>query len=182
MGSDADTAAGILRMYVLGMWAACAYQIVSRTFYSMKDQKTPLRISCWMSGLYIVLVSTLIFVPGIGELAFGLTTTITFSANVLLQLYILRRRLGPLGGRKVLASAGRSALCCAAMAVVVLALQWLVSPWGNLAIVLVCVPAGGAAFFVAARLLRVPELNELLGAMKSRKEKKVADTPPETGA
>lgn len=180
-GADADTAANILRMYVLGMWAACAYQIVSRTFYSMKDQKTPLRISCWMSGLYMVLVSTLIFIPGIRELAFGLTMTVTFSCNVLIQLYILRKRLGPIGGKKVLLSAARSAVCCTVMAAAVLGVEWLVAPWGNLAIVIICVPVGGAVFFLAARLMRIPELNELLGAMKSRKANKSADASAPAG-
>ena len=178
--ADVAQSAGILRMYVLGMWALCSYQILVRCFYALKDMITPLKISCVLAAVDLVLVATLIWVPGLGARAFGLATTITFSVNAIVLVFLLRRRLGRLGGRKLAASVARSVLACAAMAGAILVLKWvlgqLVHEEGqrNWVIVGACVPAGAAVFFAAAWALRCPELKELLGARAARS----AGSPP----
>jgi putative peptidoglycan lipid II flippase len=163
---DAARAADILRMYVLGMWAFCGYQVVTRAFYALKDPKTPMKVSCAMAGLYMLVVLTLVWVPGLGPRAFGLAAALTFSLNVLLLAVILRRRLGRLGGRKLAVSAARSAVACAAMAGAVLGLKRLLAGQANWLVVAACVPAGAGVFLGAARLLRCPELAELRGRAK----------------
>ena len=48
----------------------------------------------------------------------------TFSVNVMVLLYILHRRIGKFGGRRIVLSAVRSLACATAMAVV---LMWLLA-------------------------------------------------------
>ncbi len=164
--ADAAHSAFILRMYVLGLWAFCTHQIILRAFYSLKDPITPLKVSCVMAGLYMVLVSVLIWVPQVGAGAFGLTAAVTFSLNVLVLALLLRKRIGRIGGRKLLASTLRSLVSCAVMAGVVLLLRRGLGGCSNGLVVAVCVPAGAAAFVATAWLLRAPELGELLGAVR----------------
>jgi putative peptidoglycan lipid II flippase len=168
---DTRQAAFILRMYVLGMWAFCTYQILVRAYYSVKDTVTPLKVSCSLMGLELVMVASLVWVPWLGAGAFGLTTATVFSVNAGVLAIKLRKRLGRFGGRKLLKSVARSVVACAVMAGVILALQHVLAGQRSWVIVGACVPAGAAAFLAAARALRSPELGELFGAMKRRRQR-----------
>ncbi|MGA2265988.1 MAG: murein biosynthesis integral membrane protein MurJ [Phycisphaerae bacterium] len=179
MRADADQSAFILQMYVLGLWAYCTYQIVLRAFYSLKDPTTPLKVSCVMAVVYMASVSVLIWVPRIGAGAFGLTAAGTFSLNVVLMTVLLRKRIGRIGGRKLLASTLRSLACCAVMAAVVLALRYVLAGRSNGLVVAACVPAGAAAFLATAWAMKAPELGELLGAVR---RPPAADTGPTGGS
>lgn len=175
--ADAALSAFVLRMYCLGMWAYCTYQILARAFYAMKDTRTPLKVSCVMAALHLLLVAGLVWVPALGPGSFGVATAGVFSLNVLILAYLLRRRLGRLGGRHFAASAARTLAACAVMTGVIYAMRWQfdrmgASDWLDVA---ACVPAGGAAFILTAWLLRAPELGELWGAARSKLKGKKAD-------
>ncbi len=159
--SDAAQVAFILRMYVLGMVAYCTYQIFTRAFYALKDVRTPLLVSCLLVVPNVAMVAGLIWLPALGAGAFGVATTVTFTANVLVQAALLRRRLGRFGGRRLLLSLARSAVACAVMGGAISLLQWALAGRGDWLVVGVCVPAGAAVFFAAAAVLRAPELGEL---------------------
>jgi putative peptidoglycan lipid II flippase len=150
-------------MYVLGMWAYCSYQILTRAFYACKDTKTPLKVSCILAVVNLMLLLAFIWVPDIGPGSFGLSTSITFAANVIILAYILRRRLGLLGGRKIAVSFARTVVACVVMAAAVYLLRFLMKDTNNLLVLAVCVPAGAAMFVLTAWLLKAPELKELIG-------------------
>jgi len=161
--ADSMQAAFVLKTYVLGMWAYCSYQILARAFYACKDTKTPLKVSCILSVVNLVLFLTLVFIPGIGIAAFGLSTSITFSLNAVILILILRKRLGLLGGRKIAASLARTLISCAVMAAVVYLLRFYMRDMNYLLVLLVCVPAGAISFIGSAVLLKAPEIKELMG-------------------
>jgi putative peptidoglycan lipid II flippase len=162
---DAMQAAFVLKMYVLGMWSYCSYQILARAFYASKDTKTPLKISCILSVVNLILLLVMIWVfpsdkaPG----AFGLSTSITFSINAVVLILILRKRLGLLGGRKIAASLARTLISCAVMAAVLYLLLFYMKEMNYLLVLGVCVPAGAAVFISSAILLKSPEIKELMG-------------------
>ena len=114
--ADAAQAAFILQMYVLGMWSYCSYQILVRSFYSLKDTMTPLKVFCALAGVNLIMLVTMVWIPGLGAGAFGLSTTITFMINSGVLVYLLRKRLGLFGGRKLFASVVRSIIASAVMA------------------------------------------------------------------
>jgi len=158
---DAAQAAFVLQMYVIGMWSYCSYQILARSFYSLKDTITPLKVSCTLSGVNIIMLLTLVWIPSLGAGAFGLSTTLTFGINAIVLIYLLKRRLGFMGGRKIFYSVIRSTIASVIMAAVIYFLQMQMREMRNLYIVLVCVPAGVLVFFAAARLMGAPEIDEL---------------------
>ncbi|HET6430326.1 MAG TPA: murein biosynthesis integral membrane protein MurJ [Phycisphaerae bacterium] len=160
--SDAVKAAFTLRMYVLGLWAYCTYQIFARAFYALKDTRTPLVTSCVLVVPNMAMVAGLIWVPALREAAFGVATAATFAVNTALLAILLRRRIGRFGGRKLAVSVARSLIACAAMAGAIYLLRSLLRGRSDLVLVAVCVPAGAVVFLAAARLLRAPELGELL--------------------
>jgi putative peptidoglycan lipid II flippase len=174
--ADAEQAAFVLQMYVLGMWAYCSYQILARAFYACKDTRTPLKVSCGLAVVNIGLLLALIWIPGFGPGAFGLSTSITFSLNTLILIWILRKRLGLLGGRKLTASIARTLLACAVMAAAVYPLRLVMEARhiNNLLVLAACISTGAAVFILTAWLLKCPELHELLGP---RLPKEPSDIP-----
>ncbi len=168
--ADAAQSAFILQMYVLGMWAYCSYQILARSFYSLKDTTTPLKVSCAMVVINLGMVATMVWIPWLGAGAFGLSTAITFTINAAILMYMLRKRLGRFGGRKLAISVLRSVIACAVMTGVIYLLRRQLGDVRNWVVVAVCVPAGAITFFAAAWLLRAPELGELLVGAKLSKE------------
>ncbi|MFA7257481.1 MAG: lipid II flippase MurJ, partial [Kiritimatiellales bacterium] len=167
---DAMQAAFVLKMYVIGMWAYCSYQILARAFYACKDTKTPLKVSCFLAVFNLVLLLSLIWLPGMGPGAFGLSTSITFMINALVLMYILRKRLGLLGGRKIAACIIRSAAACTVMALAVHFLkEWSLIKANYMVVLGVCVPAGTIVFIGMLWLMKAPELYEFIGSIKARK-------------
>jgi len=160
--ADAADAAFILQMYALGMWAYCSYQIFVRAFYAMKDTVTPLKISCPLAGVHLVAVVGLVWVDRLGAGAFGAATAGTFAVNTLILAVLLRRRVGPFGGRRLLVSIARSAAAAAAMAAALIGLRCALTGRSDGLIVGLGVPAGAGVFILAALLLKAPELSELL--------------------
>ena len=167
----ARSAAFILRMYVLGMWGYCTYPTVVRAFYALGDTTTPLKTSCVLALPHMLMVAGLVWAPRLGPGAFGLATALTFTADALALIWLLRRRLGRFGGRRFAASLARAAACAAAMAATLYLLRWQFHHWGlgHKAVVAAGLPVGAAVFLAAARLLRAPELGELLGSLRRRK-------------
>ncbi|MFQ5411201.1 MAG: lipid II flippase MurJ, partial [Phycisphaerae bacterium] len=159
--------ARVLRWYGLGMTAFCCQHILLRGFYSLKDTITPMKISCWLVGLNIVLNVSLLWHPGIREQAFGISTTITSFLHIGISIWLLRRRLGGvMGARAIALSAIKTAVATAAASGAAWAVHgwvpgWVIDGFGRTgrAGVDVFVPlaAAVAAFFVVALILRMKE-------------------------
>ena len=168
--ADAAQSGFILKMYVLGMWAYCSYQILARSFYSLKDTKTPLKVSCWLAGVNLLMLVGMVWIPSLGAGAFGLSTSVTFAINSAVLIYLLRKRLGRFGGRKIAVSFLRTLCGCAVMAAAVYILRWQMGTVRNWIVVAVCIPVGAIVFLGVVWLLGAPELAELRGGIKLSKE------------
>ena len=181
--TDADVAGTsmMLRMYCLGMWAYFCNHILLRAFFSQKDTRTPLWVSCVLAGVNVVLVVTLVFTP-LGAAAIGLATALTAAARTLIFTWCLRRRWGRIGFRRILASLGRTAVAAACMGGAVAAVMHvLAGPAGRLAerwgagwaaagvVLLAAIPVGAAVYIAAAAACRCPELAEVWGTLRRRR-------------
>jgi putative peptidoglycan lipid II flippase len=165
--ADAAQAAFVLQMYVLGMWAYCGYQILARAFYSMKDTTTPLRVSCALVAANLLMLVTMVWIPWLGAGAFGLSTAITFAINAVVLVFLLRKRLGLFGGRKILVSVMRSVIAAAVMSAVIYLLLLCMKDTPDWMVVLVCVPAGAIVFVGTVWLLGAPEISEFRGGLSA---------------
>jgi putative peptidoglycan lipid II flippase len=195
LGADTAQAAFLLQTYILGIWGMATYQIFARAFYSFKDMTTPPKVLSIGVLVYVTLVMALMWLPvgwlpvglvppdprpgagrTLGAGAFGIATAITWSLNTIVLAWKLRKRLGVFGGRKLAYSIGRTLICCGIMAEVLMVLKWQFQRHNvaNSLLVAICVPVGAATFFLAVRVLKAPELGELLGSMGKK-----AKEPPE---
>jgi peptidoglycan biosynthesis protein MviN/MurJ (putative lipid II flippase) len=116
-----------------------------------------------------------IWIPNFKAGAFGLSTAVTFALNSAILIYLLRKRLGLFGGRKIAISLVRTFAGCAVMAGIIYLLQWYMQDMRNWLIVAVCVPVGAVIFIATVWLLGAPELAELRGGIKMSKELKTPE-------
>ncbi|NQU76311.1 MAG: murein biosynthesis integral membrane protein MurJ [Planctomycetes bacterium] len=168
--NDVAETAHVVWFYGLGMWAFCTQQVLLRAYYALNDRKTPLKVACSVVVINLALNLILIWVPSIRQGAFGLSTSITASLNVVILTWLLRRRLGAIGGKSLALSTARIALATAAMALVVWQAKLWLGRWGvgqNLYVIAVAVPAGIAVYLLTCLLLRAPEVGELFASRRA---------------
>lgn len=165
--ADTRRVAAALVCYAVGMGAYFANHVLIRTFYALKDTRTPVRIAAWMVGLNIVIGATLVFTP-LQERGLALATSITAIGQTVALTAVLRRRLPGLGGAELTAALGRTLIATAVMGMSLAALtlpdfaaRWL----GHRAAVELAalLAAGVGVYALSARLLHMSELNECLG-------------------
>lgn len=130
--TSADTArtAAVAVWYGAGLWAFCAQHIVHRAYYSLGDVRTPMWLSLSILPFSLVLTLALVWVDGVGEAAFAISTTVGASLSVVAGLVLLRRRVGVrLVDRETVLSLVKMLAASAATAVLVLALRPFALVW-----------------------------------------------------
>ncbi|HUS90297.1 MAG TPA: murein biosynthesis integral membrane protein MurJ [Phycisphaerae bacterium] len=160
---DTLRTARMLQMYCAAMPAYFCSHILLRTFFARKETRAPMVISAVMAAANVGIVFGGIFTP-LRSAALGLATAVTATATAGVLAWVLHRRLGKLGWRRVLVGTLRVSAASAVMAGVVIATRWALASAGagRLIVVIGCVVAGGAAFLAAAWLLRCEELGMIL--------------------
>ena len=169
----ASETAGAVMGLAAGLWAIAAVRAVVQSFYALKDIKTPVAVAALC--LVIKLVVSLVLMGPFKQTGLALATSASAAANLILLLILLRKRVGLLGGRRLL----KSALGTCAAAVIMGALVFLVAygpDWGDPAKALwrwvrplAALGVGTACYFVAAKLMRLAELGELWQVFRSRR-------------
>jgi putative peptidoglycan lipid II flippase len=158
--------------YLAGLWASAGVKQTVPVFYAMQDTKTPVKVA---AVSLLVYAAAALGLYRYGTVGLALAVSCSSAANFILLVLLLRRRVGLLGLRSVVASALRSGVA----SVVCGAAAWgVVRYWGdwwaggaaatNYAALICAVVAGVAAFLVMAKLLGIPELKELLDAFRRR--------------
>ena len=102
MASTTEGTAIALLYYSIGLCAYSGIKIIAPAFYSLQDTKTPAKV-----GIYAMILNTVLNLILMGPLQHGglaLATSIAALFNVALLIYYLRKRLGLMGGRKILRS------------------------------------------------------------------------------
>lgn len=178
--ADTVRTAWVLRAYCLGMWAYFCNHILLRAFFSDRETRRPLVLSMATSALNIALVLGLIWTPMKGA-AVGVATATTSSISSLVLVWLLRKRWGRLGFRKILASMARiivaSGIMALAVWVCVTYLPDVFKAWTSrprIPAIILGIGAGAGAYLLTTVVLRSPELGEL------RKRQAPADEPPPT--
>ncbi len=154
-----------LGFYALGLTAFAAVRIAAQAFYALGDTRTPVK-----AGIAAVALNVAAALALMGPLRHGglaLAASASAAANLAILLWLLRQRLGALGGRRILRSIGRVAAATAVMAAWCGLLLWKWPPAatrGLEAAWLVAAIGGAAGAYAAASLaLRGEEGPALLG-------------------
>jgi putative peptidoglycan lipid II flippase len=106
--------AEILMAYTLGLVFYVSNRVLAPAFYAMHDTWTPMTTG-WLAVGINVVVSIALMGP-LGAAGLALATAAASAGNCLLLTVRLRRRIGPLGGRKLLPAASKVCLACLPMA------------------------------------------------------------------
>lgn len=171
--ADTIATAAAVQLYALGLVGYSTTRIVSPVFYALGRS----RIAVGLSTLSIVLnlALSVMLVRTWGFLGLALATALASIANGALALLLLRRELRGVGGRHLAATLAKILIASALMGA---AVWWVGANLGALmpgmgtipqaARLFASIGAGLATVAVAARALRMPELDELLGVMRVR--------------
>ena len=169
---SSDLVASVLDTLALGLLPFSAFLLLLRAFYARQDTRTPLFANVISNTVYTI-VSFALFpffeVPGL-----GLSHTVCYIVAALLAGRWLSRAIGGLDGRhtarEIAKSAAAAVVSGVAMLAVVSAVAAATDPGDVRAIVQLV--GGGAvglvAFIVAARALRVEDLNLLTRLLPRR--------------
>jgi putative peptidoglycan lipid II flippase len=157
-GGSFDANSGFLTsnalfFYSIGLCAYGGTKILQSCFFALKDTVTPTKIAGLTLLMNIVLNAILMFPLKIGGLA--LATSISGIVTFFFLFFILSRRLGSFGERKILKSFLRIFAAAACMA----AVCFLVNQALNFAWALFC---GILSYIIFCFLFRVAELKELI--------------------
>ena len=155
--------ANALLWYSTGLWAYAAMRILLAVFYAMQDAYRPLKAAA--VSVVINLAAGALLMQVMGHSGIALATALSAFVNVGLLFFLLRRKIGPLGGMRMLPAVLRISGCAFFMGAVI---QWLhtwltagalggrgATPLGH---VVLCVLTGVAVYTAAAFLCRSDEL------------------------
>jgi putative peptidoglycan lipid II flippase len=174
--AEADVAKTALAVvfFALGLYAAAGVKIVTQAFYALHDTRTPVLVATFDLAVFWVLCIAL--AGPMQHAGVALATAAGFWINFLALLALLRKRLGGMGGRAILASLFRLVLASLAMGAVVWAVAARLAPYRMIWILplrigwVAAVSALGAVVFLAfAKALRAPEVGEVLGALRRKR-------------
>jgi putative peptidoglycan lipid II flippase len=135
---DTEATAWALGLYAVGLPAFAGTRIAAQAFYALGDSRTPAKIAMWAVALNVVFALALMGPLEHGGLA--LASSCASTGNLVGLLWLLRRRLGPLGGLRILKSLRDVSVATGFMAL-----------WCGL--LLIWWPAGGARWVEAGWLL-----------------------------
>lgn len=173
--ADTMNTASALQLYAIGLIGYSVVRIISPTFYALGRSRIPVIVSAASVLVNIALNLTLVRVLGFRGLALG--TSITAILNAALQMFILRREIHGIEGRRIATSFAKVSIASAAMGGV----TWIVFgvmgsavPGSSLVLqmirMLVTIVAALATLAGAAQLLRIQEFGEardmVLGRLK----------------
>ncbi|HAM53122.1 MAG TPA: murein biosynthesis integral membrane protein MurJ [Nitrospiraceae bacterium] len=94
--------ADALLFYSLGIWAVVGVRVVTATFYSLQDTRTPVKVAVTAMTTNIVMSVTLM--GPLRHSGLALANAIASMVNFLLLFYCLRKRLGRIDARRIIRS------------------------------------------------------------------------------
>jgi putative peptidoglycan lipid II flippase len=174
-GDTAATAAAV-RFYAVGLAGYSAARIASPTFYAIGESRVPAMVS---GGVILVnAVASILLVRAIGFEGLALGTSVAAVANAAVLVWLLRRRLGGLNGRRLCITFVKVTAAALVMALTAVAIQRTTehafsgrqAGWQA---VRLAASIGGAlmALAGASKFLRVDEFDRAVGMIQGRVRK-----------
>ncbi|MEE9259383.1 MAG: murein biosynthesis integral membrane protein MurJ, partial [Nitrospinaceae bacterium] len=170
--STTDGTAIALLYYSIGLCAFAGIKVIAPAYFSLQDTKTPVKIGIWAMILNVVLNVILMGPLKHGGLA--LATSLSALFNVYLLIHFLRKKLGLMGGRKILSSTLKMAFSATVMGILVHTLSnMFFDPLASLGVRLLvltgCILAGAASYAILSRLMKSEEWTFLVDLIRKRR-------------
>ncbi len=159
-----------LFFYSFGMLGYGVQEIMNKSFYSLQDGKTPMRVAFF--GISINITLSLLFVlglnRGLGSLAFAASISANVSGFVL--LYKLSKKYNGLVNKAFLKDIFKILLSVLIMSVIVVFVYGMLKISTQNKFILALVPSavGAIVYLVCCIVLKVEELTSFIGVLKTR--------------
>jgi len=159
-----------LYAFAAGVWAYATVKVVIQAFYAQQDTATPMR-----SGAAAVVVNIVFSLALMGPLrhaGLALATSLAAAFQFALLLYLLRRKIGAVGGRQILATGGRALVASGVMGLAgAAAHRWWETTLGasrldSLIELAVVIPAAIVVYAVTLIVLRGEEARWVVGGVR----------------
>ena len=180
--TDVPMTAWALAGYSIGLTGYAAIKILSPAFYALNDAKTPMIIAVcsigvnalacyffrnWLSGFG----ASPEYPSGFGHVGVALATSSVALVNFFALALMMRKRIGRIEGREIIAAFVKIAIASAVMsAVCYFSYHFLTRQFGTngfsvkMIEAFVPIALGGIIFFIMAKILRVNEINKVYNA------------------
>ncbi len=183
---DTDMTGWALAAYSIGLAGYAAIKVLSPSFYALDDAKTPMYVSLASIVIHVptsfgmmLLFSTIGVTPerpnGYGHIGAALATSVVALLTFLILTYLMRRRIGRINGRDLIASLLKVSAASAVMsAVCYFAYHYLAGVFVEkgfvvrLAEAFIPISLGGVTFLVAAKLLRIGEVEKVTAMLRKK--------------
>ena len=109
---QAAQAAGALRFYAIGLCGYAALKVLVNAFYALDRRKTPMLVSFVAVALNLLFNWIFTFQPGLGHRGLAFSTGCVATCNFLVLYVLMRRQLGRLETRRMLAMLAKVAVAC----------------------------------------------------------------------
>ncbi|MCK4859286.1 MAG: murein biosynthesis integral membrane protein MurJ [Candidatus Omnitrophica bacterium] len=160
-------AANTLFFYCLGLFAYSGIKIIAPVFYSFQDTRTPVKIAV-IAMLANIILNLILMVP-LREGGLALATAISSSLNLFLLLFVLRKRIGNFGGKKILSSFVKVLFSAIIMGIgckIIFSHLFYSFNLPALFSIFVSILSGIIIFMLITFLVKVEETHEILGWIK----------------
>ena len=165
---DTQRTAEVVSFYALGLIFFSIKEIALNMFYALQDTKTPTINS--LAAILINIVLNLLLIKSMAHKGLALATTISGGITLVMLLISLRRRIGPLGLRRLFVSLLKMAAATAGMCFAVVPLyDLLLEKLESMPAAFVLAALAGALLYgVLNILLRTREMGLLIVGLAER--------------
>jgi putative peptidoglycan lipid II flippase len=170
---DTQQTAIALSCYAVGLAGYAALKVLTPAYYALGDARIPMIVSLLSIGINYATASLMIRVAGFGPAGLAMSTSVVALFGFVVLFAILRKRIGGVYGRELMAGLSKVVHASLVMGAVVAGSTYLVERWlgissmarlGDLAI---SIPLGCAVFYGMCRAMGVGELDLAIGAVVS---------------
>lgn len=162
--------AAMLASFATALLSFSLYNMLTRVYYSLQDTKTPMIIGAVSVPLQIA--ASFLLIGRFGMTALPLAYALALSFGVIIQLYILRKKIGSMGASIILRAIARQIMAAAVAGLVIYvayyAIQSLGFPrmLGQAFEIAVAGVAGGITYLGLALLLGIEEVDFIKRLMR----------------
>ncbi len=104
-----------LMFYSLGIWAIVGVRVITATFYSMQDTKTPVKVAA--AAMIINIIMSLLLMGPLKHSGLAFANSIASGCNFIVLFYFLRKKLGGVGTGRIAGSFAKTLFASAVMGV-----------------------------------------------------------------
>ena len=171
---DTEQSAAALRYYALGLAAYAGMKVLAPAFYAIGKRKTPMVVSFISIGVNYGLNSWFMH-WGYGFRGLAISTGCVALANFAILYFFMRKEIARLETKRLLIVLAKIFLASDALGLVCWGCQWLLlSRWAEMGLAFraisltLTIGLALAAFVLVAALLRLREMQDLLGAIQRK--------------